>query len=51
MIQNTIVIVIVALTFGYVAISMVKSLRMKTKKSGCGGCTGCSLAKHDKGCH
>ena len=50
MIQNSIVIIIIAATIGYVAYNLVKSLSMKTKKSGCGGCTGCDLAKHKKGC-
>jgi len=48
MVQNSLVIVIIAATVGYVAFGMVKSLSVKTKKSGCGGCTGCELAKHNK---
>jgi hypothetical protein len=51
MVQNSIVVIIIAATVGYVAYGMIKSLTVKTKKSGCGGCSGCDLAKHSKGCN
>ncbi len=50
--QDIIVMLIVASTVGYIALSFVKSIRPKKIKSGgCGGCTGCELSKFDRGCH
>jgi len=50
MVQNSIVIVIVAASIVYVGYSMVKSLSVKTKKNGCAGCSGCDIARKKKDC-
>ncbi|MBN2744344.1 attachment p12 family protein [Breznakibacter xylanolyticus] len=47
--QETIVMLIIALTIGAVIYNVVKSLTTKSKNS-CGGCTGCDLSAHNKGC-
>lgn len=47
--QETIVILIIALTIGAVIYNVVKSLATKNKNS-CGGCTGCDLSAKNKEC-
>lgn len=48
--QNFIVLIIVALTVGWVIFKMIKSIITPKKTSGCGGCTGCDLSSKNKGC-
>lgn len=50
MIQNSLVIAIIAAAAGYVVYSMVKSLSMKPGKNHCAGCSGCDLQKERKKC-
>jgi hypothetical protein len=48
--QNTIVLIIVALTVGWVVFKMIRGMFVPKKASGCGGCTGCDLASRNKSC-
>ncbi|MFH1195984.1 MAG: FeoB-associated Cys-rich membrane protein [bacterium] len=48
--QDLIVLVIVALTIGYVFYSLIKNLRVKKVNNGCGGCSGCSVSKGNLTC-
>lgn len=49
--QDLIVLVIVALTIGYVLYSLIKNLRVKKVSNGCGGCTGCDVSKGNLSCN
>ncbi|MFA7421863.1 MAG: FeoB-associated Cys-rich membrane protein [Melioribacteraceae bacterium] len=46
--QDILVFAIILATISYVGFSVIKNLRMKKVKSGCGGCTGCELSQKTK---
>jgi hypothetical protein len=51
MTQDLLVFFIIGSAVIYIGFSFFKNLKTKKISSGCGGCTGCELSKHDNVCN